>query len=57
MLAAGAVLPIFVGESLWADFQRLCEGDPRVLVAHELDEMWHRPRIPHGRLRLLHART
>jgi hypothetical protein len=29
--AAGAVLPVFVGESLWPDFQRICEGDARVL--------------------------
>ena len=28
---AGAVLPIFVGESLWPDFQLHCDGAPRVL--------------------------
>lgn len=27
----GGVLPIFVGETLWGDFQRFCEGDPRVV--------------------------
>ena len=29
--AAGAVQPIFVGESLWPDFHRIGEGDCRVL--------------------------
>ena len=29
--AAGAVLPVFVGESLWPNFQRLCEGDSRLI--------------------------
>ena len=29
--AAGAVLPVFVGEALWADFQHACDGEPRVL--------------------------
>ena len=29
--AAGAVQLVFVGETLWPDFQRLCEGDPRVV--------------------------
>ena len=28
---AGQVLPVFVGEALWGDFQRHCEGDPRVV--------------------------
>ena len=28
---AGLVLPIFVGEALWGDFQRVTEGDPRVI--------------------------
>ena len=28
---AGSVLPIFVGEALWGNFQRVCEGDPRVI--------------------------
>lgn len=28
---AGGVLPIFVGETLWANFQRVCEGDPCVV--------------------------
>ena len=28
---AGAVLPIFVGEALWPDFQVICDGGPRVV--------------------------